>query len=113
MTTIFNFMAFLLVSISIAAAQAPSDVTVNVSGEDGQPIMNAEVAVWYIGVTGKDDVRITGNTNNKGTFKANGAADLRIKVEVTKDGYYKSEGSESPPRHQSHFASPITREPET
>ena len=72
--------------LSIACGK---ELRVEVVDEDGKPVENAQVIVSYVSAGPAD--RVKGKTNKKGVFISQGdAPSMRIELEITKDGYYKS-----------------------
>ena len=82
-------------------------VRVTVTGEDGTPIKDADVAVKYLGY--QKTTRKEGQSNEQGVFSATGSTPLRMTVGIEKDGYYKTHSGRLS-RTQDHDVTFVLRE---
>ena len=82
-------------------------VRVTVTGEDGTPIKDADVAVKYLGY--QKTTRKEGQSNEQGVFSATGSTPLRMTVGIEKDGYYKTHSGRLS-RTQNHDVTFVLRE---
>ncbi len=82
-------------------------VRVTVTGEDGTPIKDADVAVKYLGY--QKTTRKEGQSNAQGVFSATGSTPLRMTVGIGKDGYYKTHSGRLS-RTQDHDVTFVLRE---
>lgn len=74
-------------SITLAAC-GQVETKVKVVGENGEPIAGAEVEIHYVNFERAKIKSLT--TDENGKIQDKGKADLRLKVYVSKDGYYRS-----------------------
>jgi hypothetical protein len=65
-------------------------VRVTVTGEDGTPIKDADVGIYFLGYDLNKDKEVAGFTNDLGVFSATDKAVLRMETSIAKDGYYKT-----------------------
>lgn len=86
MKMLVKIVTMMICTLSVACGK---ELQVKVVGEDGKPVENAEVVVSYIGYG--PPTRINGETDQNGVFVSRSEAPkLRIELEVSKAGYYKS-----------------------
>lgn len=75
---------------SIAAVNCCSQtVEGEVYSENGKELSGIPLSVWYVGITGRDDVEVEAITNDKGKFKSKGNALNSIAVIIEANGWYK------------------------
>ena len=84
-------------------------VRVTVTGEDGTPIKDAEVGVYFLGYDLDKDKEVAGLTNDLGVFSATDKAVLRMETSIGKDGYYKTHSGRLS-RTQDHDVTFVLRE---
>jgi len=86
-----SFFTILFLSLSTSCAYTVPNVPVEVRvvDQDGAPVPSAEVKVLFVNL-GVDDGRSDGVTNSEGIFSTAGRCNSRIRVYVSKKGYYES-----------------------
>jgi hypothetical protein len=84
-------------------------VRVTVTGEDGTPIKDADVGVYFLGYDLDKDKEVAGLTNDLGVFSATDKAVLRMETSIAKDGYYKTHSGRLS-RTQDHDVTFVLRE---
>ena len=79
------------------------------TGEDGTPIKDADVGVYFLGYDLDKDKEVAGFTNDLGVFSATNKAVLRMETSIAKDGYYKTHSGRLS-RTQDHDVTFVLRE---
>ncbi len=104
--------ALVLIAASVLNACGEVSSKITVVDEEGNPIEGA--AVFFSYVNFKNEENLTVKTSEKGIAESNGSAELRVNLQVSKEGYYdtryhKSEGT-SLSKDENHDLAVILRE---
>ena len=104
---LFTLLALCLLATSCNGVTRT--VRVTVTGEDGTPVKDADVGVYFLGYDLDKDKEVAGFTNDLGVFSAKDKAILRMETSIAKDGYYKTHSGRLS-RTQDHDVTFVLRE---
>lgn len=80
-----------IVLLTVASCQEVRTVRVKVTEEDGSPLKDADVTVWFSGYQPEQSKSESGRTDEKGVCVAKGFSLLHMSVQIEREGYYKTQ----------------------